>query len=426
MVGAELRRYRNAAGLSLADLARRVHYSRGHLSRIENGRHVAGVELIRRCDAALGAGGRLAALAEPPAGSVPLGAGECDGDTWVMGMTADGTGWAVPMSRREALSGGVSSWLGLQLAPVLPSNAAALRPVLDGFWDLYDQVRRLGQLAGPGMVLPMVLAQTQVVRGMAAGAGAPERAELLRLAARYAEFGGWMAQESGDDRIALACTRDAVSLASAAGDRELTAHACVRQALITLYAGDAAQTVELAGRARFESGVSARIRGLAALRVAQGYAVGGDENGCRKALDKGRELLDEARGETGEPLLGPTTVTDMTAVVAGWCEHDLGRPGRAVDILVPEFNRISETSRRARARYGCRLALAYLGTGEVGLACSLLEDLIADIEVVDSATIRADLRRCARSLPYWRSNSHARDLSARLPAVLRVRIPQSH
>ena len=421
-VGSALRRYRLAAGLSLAELAQRVHYSKGYLSRIENGHVVAGIDLVRRCDAVLGAGGQLAALVERPVDSGPPVVDERWEEVWVMGMTADGTGWAMPMNRRCALVAGVSSWVGLQFEPLRSHGPAALGPALDGFRALFDQVRRLGQVTGPGLVLPMAIAQTQVVRGMAAAAAGPsEHVALLRLAARYAEFVGWMAQEAGEDRVALGWTRTAAEIAGVAGDPDLSAHVWVRQALITLYRGDGVQTVELARRARVGPDVSARIRGLAALREAQGHALEGDYSACRKMLDRGQELLgtESDPASTGEPVLGPTSVSEMGAVVTGWCLHDLGRPGRAAEVLGPQFARMPETSRRARARYGTRLALAHLAAGEVDRACALIEQLVDVIEAVDSATVRVDLRHFARSLARWRSHRPARDLQSRLPVLLR-------
>jgi DNA-binding XRE family transcriptional regulator len=425
VVGAELRRHRRAAGLSLAELARRVHYSKGYLSRIENGHNTAGIDLIRRCDVAVGAGGQLAVLVERSATSDVVAVGESGAEVWVMGLTADGTAWATPMNRRDALSTGVSSWVGLQFARQRLRRPAALEPAVEGFRTLFDQVRRLGQVAGPGVVLPMVIAQAQAIRGMAAEvAGLPEQAVVLQLAARYAEFAGWMAQEVGNDQVALGWTKTAVDLANAAGDRELNAHAWVRRALITLYREDAVQTVELARQAQVDPRVSPRIRGLAALREAQGHALGGDHDACRRALDRGRELLSSAAmagsDPTGGPSLGPTSVPDMCAVVTGWCLHDLGQPGPAVDALGREFYRLPETARRSRARYGIRLVLAYLGAGEVDQACSLLDQLLDDVEAVDSATIRLDLGRVVRSLSRWRTHPPAHDLQGRLPPLLRA------
>jgi DNA-binding XRE family transcriptional regulator len=448
--GSELRRYRQAAGLSLAELSQRIHYSKGHLSKIENGRVRAGLELARRCDEAVGGGGRLVALAERPAAFGPPAAGGASAEGWwVMGMAPDGVSWAVPVSRRDALAAGASVagasvagasvagasvtgasvWSGLRLAPPRGRGAAALEPALDGFRGMFEQVRRLGQVTGPGFVLPMAIAQTQTVRAMAA-AGGPAQGDLLRLAARYAEFVGWMAQEAGNDQVALGWTRTAVEIAGAAGDRDLGAHGWVREALVTLYGEDAAQTVELAVRAQEEPGVSPRIRGLAALREAQGHALAGDHDSCLRALDRGRQLLtgtamtDTAPGAPAPvsgSALGPTSVPDIGAVVTGWCLHDLGRPAQAMEALSHELSRMPDTARRSRARYGTRLALACLDAGDTDRACSLLDQLLDEIAAVDSATIRLDLRRFARSRAVWRSHPLAGDIEARLPAVLRVR-----
>ncbi|MFG2709883.1 helix-turn-helix domain-containing protein [Streptomyces goshikiensis] len=59
---AQLRRLRARRGLSLADLARRTHYSKGYLSKIETGTKPATVDVARRCDEVLGAGGALLRL----------------------------------------------------------------------------------------------------------------------------------------------------------------------------------------------------------------------------------------------------------------------------------------------------------------------------------------------------------------------------
>ncbi|MCX4744565.1 helix-turn-helix domain-containing protein [Kitasatospora sp. NBC_01287] len=65
--GAELRRLRTERGLSLSALSRLLHYSKGYLSKIENGGKPAGPDLARRCDALLDAQGALLRLADPVA-----------------------------------------------------------------------------------------------------------------------------------------------------------------------------------------------------------------------------------------------------------------------------------------------------------------------------------------------------------------------
>ncbi|MFE1859327.1 nSTAND1 domain-containing NTPase [Streptomyces anandii] len=59
----QLRRLRQQRGLSLAELARRTHYSKGYLSKIETGAKRATADVARRCDEVLAAGGELLRLA---------------------------------------------------------------------------------------------------------------------------------------------------------------------------------------------------------------------------------------------------------------------------------------------------------------------------------------------------------------------------
>lgn len=70
-----LRRLRADRGMSLADLSRVAHYSRGYLSKVENGQKPPTAEVARGCDEALDAGGELIALAPPSAGGP--GRGTC-------------------------------------------------------------------------------------------------------------------------------------------------------------------------------------------------------------------------------------------------------------------------------------------------------------------------------------------------------------
>lgn len=70
--GDQLRRLRIERGYSLTDLSRLVYYSKGHLSKIENGRHVPQLEYAWQLDVVLDAGGSL--VSELP--DDPRGAGD--------------------------------------------------------------------------------------------------------------------------------------------------------------------------------------------------------------------------------------------------------------------------------------------------------------------------------------------------------------
>jgi tetratricopeptide (TPR) repeat protein/transcriptional regulator with XRE-family HTH domain len=64
--GGELRRARRAAGLSLAELSTRVHFSKGYLSKVENGLARPNRALATLCDNELDNAGRLCALLPDP------------------------------------------------------------------------------------------------------------------------------------------------------------------------------------------------------------------------------------------------------------------------------------------------------------------------------------------------------------------------
>ncbi|MER6448953.1 nSTAND1 domain-containing NTPase [Streptomyces venezuelae] len=84
---AQLRRLRVQRGLSLADLARQTHYSKGYLSKIETGSKRVTVDVARRCDEVLRAGGELVRLVREPGPRDGVGGGGGGSDA---GPQADG------------------------------------------------------------------------------------------------------------------------------------------------------------------------------------------------------------------------------------------------------------------------------------------------------------------------------------------------
>lgn len=415
--GDDLRRRRVAAGLSLRDLARQVHYSRGHLSKVETGRTIASIELARLCDSALGSGGELVRLAASALGRrSATGRRKEEGSpvNSVQGMRH----WPVPLVRDDLLPSGMP-----MIAIAIPSpdriSASQAESAAMTFTVLFDQLRQLGQRVFPGALSPTLIAQTQTLRGLAAAARNPARSVLLGLAARYAEYTGWIAQEMGDDHAALWWTDEAVQMAEAAGQPEMGAYALVRRALVGMYRGDAAETIDLARMAQSDPRASERVRGLAALREAQGYALTADVSPCHDALERGREHLAHAANDPAAAVLGTSTVADPAAMVTGWCLHDLGRPADAAAVLDREITRLPDDAHKARTRFAARRALAYAAAGEVDHACQLAGELVTDAQNLSSATIRLDLVRLSRALNRWPGHAPVRSLQPDLTRALR-------
>lgn len=118
----------------------------------------------------------------------------------------------------------------------------------------------------------------------------------------------------------------------------------------------------------------------------------------------------------------------MTAIVAspeqlslmhGWALFGLGRPAESAEILDRQAPGIPATSRRARARFNTRRALAHACSGQIDHACSALARVLDDALQVDSATIRVDLRQLARILARWGSHATVHNIYPDLVRVCR-------
>lgn len=425
--GIQMRRLRMRREISLAGLADRVHYDKGYLSKIETGRLPANRRLASLIDAELAAEGDLVALVpEEPrrpsktaATGVRNGVQNTDGEPdWGRELVAFGETLSVPLELRSAAGRG----------------EADDQRLLAHYREEFERHRRLSQQLPPELVLRRLIVDFNTLMELAQTArpGAPR---LRLLAARYAEFIGWMCQEAGRLDLALAWTRRTADLATRAEAADLAAYTLVREAELALYDGDPATAMELAGRVLADPRARARSRGLAAHRQAQAFAVRGDRARCLSSLDHARDLLHpervaaEARAETesgnsntlratDEPVVGSATVGGLDNAIAGWCHYDLGRPRRASEFLADALERTPEEAHRSRALFGARLALAYEASGELEEMQAITLRVLEDAGLVRSAGANAELRGLSRALMRHHNIRALRELRSSLDEAL--------
>ncbi|MFB7026281.1 MULTISPECIES: helix-turn-helix domain-containing protein [unclassified Streptomyces] len=398
--GAELRRLREDAGMTLKQLAEVTTYSTGHLSKIERGVNPPTMNLAQCCDAYFNAGGRLRRL--------------------FSGEVQSAVSRPRP-ARRRVIATGVGSLLAARMADGGGAGHVGDQNLPPGalFQEQLRQMKRLGQSLAPAAMLPVLRSQAFTVTTLASRTIGPSRADLFITASRFAEYVGWMAQENGDETTALRATAEAVELAQAGGDTDLADYALVRRALVTYYGGDALRTIALARQAQ-RSAAPPRVRGLAAQREAQGHALAGDERACGRALERARDLLAADVEPSVGPVLGTTQLKDPVSMVEGWCLYDLGRPRQAADVLERQCRRIAPHALNTRARYGLRHALALAASGEIERSCETAREPLAFMSVVSSATVRTDVRRLDREWSRFRGNPAVRGLRPALANVLGV------
>ena len=389
--GTRLMRLRIASGRSLAQAADKIHISRSHLGNLETGRKRPTVEVAKACDAAFGASGALVMLA----------------------LEARAHRETEPPVRRAPCSSADKTCLSADPGEVLETRTGSFRR-----W------RAAGQRERPRDLLAGLATEADHVAEVANAAGAGTlQDDLWMLAARYAEFVGWMFQEAAQDAAAERWTKTATDWATRAGDHDMASYAWERRALAALYNGDAEATVALARRAGECNEVSPRVLGLAARREAQGHALGGDRGAYQRALDRSRALL--SHGPAPYPngqSWGPNTITDSSLVIEASSLVDLRCFGEAAELFDSESCRSAQqVPPRTRARFAVKQSLALLGSGDIDRACDVLDSVLPSITRVDSATIRCDMRRLLNG--FNRRRSHPRAASA-LPNIHNVLRPR--
>ncbi|MET9395332.1 helix-turn-helix domain-containing protein [Streptomyces sp. NPDC006624] len=194
-----LRRLRTERGLSLADLSARAHYSRSHLSKVENGQKAPTPALADSCDRALRAGGALARLAPEGTGSGTgevcpypgLASFESGQARWFFGRDRATASLVARVGERISGSGGPVVVVGpsgagkssLVHAGLLPAVARGALPVPgSASWpalSLTPTARPLRELAR-GLAEVTGLSRDETVRAAASG---PEALRSLVLGA---------------------------------------------------------------------------------------------------------------------------------------------------------------------------------------------------------------------------------------------------
>lgn len=382
------------AGLTTTEFAARVRYSKGFVSKIENGRKAPSTQFARVADAVLQADGRLPRAAR----------GTLDAASRTPGFPSAGP--ALPED------------VPAETPPALDDTEA--KHALSAFERVYDEVRDLGQTLNPSVVASMLVPHIAALESLASTLHEPLRNDALRLTAHLTDFTGWMTQEAGDDVTARAWINRSAALAEAVQDDDMIAHLYVRRANISLYQQDAYGTIEAARQASTFARTPRRLS-FCKSREAQGHALAGDFRSFRTCMDRAFELYalaESTRQPQRGPVAGPMRIRNPLKLAEGWSLYDLGMPAEAVEILALELSETQKTNGRAWARTAARLTLALASLREIGRACALAEEILQVSAVAHSATIRSDLRLLARMLNRWNSDPAVRELAPKLSAAL--------
>lgn len=324
--GAELRRRRRDRGVSLAGLGKLVHLSGDLLGKVEKAERWPTEVLAQRCDDALAADGVLTML------------------------------WRQVQAQREE-----EKQVPVRVDPLLVGHWAALLRVLAsadnalGVHGMHDVVRR----------------EAALIEHHRRASGGRLREQLSAVAARWFEFGSWVADNMRNTRLASVWLQDAGARAQEVGDEILSAYVLMRRSQRAVESGDATKAIALAEPVVRDTSLPQRLRALAAVRLAQAQAREGDGRTTHSTLGKAYRLLDHAGASDGPDatLTNHCTVSYVRAY-EGVCRLSLGEPEAATRCLRltlagwPPMQRLDEGLFRANLA----LALERAGQPEEAMA----------------------------------------------------------
>ncbi|HEX4703255.1 MAG TPA: helix-turn-helix transcriptional regulator [Pseudonocardiaceae bacterium] len=355
---------RKAHGLRQDELGALAGFSQSAISRLESGSNLAyDIRILRTLQRLLGVPPRLLGLADRAA-TEPIG--------------------RIP-ARPAGLFGVPDHLVSADtVAPELVTHLLITRRIVNDA----DNWRRSGPLK------PAVRQLYQLADRLRKSARGALRRDMLRIAALYAEFFGWLHEEDGDLAAAGQWTARALEQGQAADDRSIVAYAFVRMSQLAEVDGDADRVIGLARAALREQGVTERVHATALLQEARGYARAGNEVACLTRLDKVLGLVDEFEPNAGEEYeIGYCFGRHHVDLQRAACLLALGRPSEAVrqyEEIRPNWSIVCHWEQGVHA---AKLAFAHARCGALEQAAAVGFEALEMARAADSSLARDELHR---------------------------------
>lgn len=259
--------------------------------------------------------------------------------------------------------------LSLRAAPSslsVPIDAKSGVDVIEFYERLMVDYAAFDNSAGPKLVVNVVAQHATTLVDQLAQARGDSWARIARMAARYAEFAGWLHQDAGDAVCAGRWTETALSIAHASGDEGMTAYTLMRRSNQAAEQNQISTALGLADAAVNTIGTrTPRIRALGYRQKAASLALAGDPHGCTEAITRAHDEV--ASDPNWNPLTGYCTIHYLDAEAAH-CFLRLGQPDRAIELLAPAITTWPSGYVRDREFYQAHFAEALALAGHVEAA----------------------------------------------------------
>lgn len=303
--------------------------------------------------------------------------------------------------------------------PVVPAATESTGPALaESLLSTLEQYVTTDNLAGPRSLLPIAAQQASFVEHLLADSRGQDRTRLLYVAARFAEFTGWLHQDAGDLQEAMRYSNLALDLAHEADDAHLASYIWMRKSNIASDARKPDLTITLA-RAALQNhrALVPSLKAVAFRQEAHGHALAGDHAACARALDAAFQHAADALDDEAD-IAGYCTpaYVDMEAAL---CWVELGKPAKALTTLQQGLADWHSGFRRDLGLGLARLAVAHAGTDQPEEALTVAQHSLTIAAETRSYRTMCQLYRAVDLLGMTGAHDQAHHLRHTLRTMLR-------
>lgn len=218
-------------------------------------------------------------------------------------------------------------------------------------------------LTGPHSLLPITAQQMSFVEHLLAGTRGRNHTHLLYVAARFAEFTGWLHQDSGDLRAAMQWSNTALDLAQESDDAHLISYVRMRKSNIASDAHKPDLVIAFARAALQNPGsLAPRLKAVALRQEAHGYALAGNYDACTRTLDHAFQHAAGAPDDDAD--IARYCTPGYVEMEAAHCWIALGKPAKALTTLQQGLADWQPDFRRDLGLCLARLAVAHAGSDQ--------------------------------------------------------------
>lgn len=298
------------------------------------------------------------------------------------------------------LAGSASSGLAGVLDDSGAVHASQIEAAVGYLRRVFNEFDTADWLLGPQLQLPTVASHFELVEKLMRVAGGGNLDDLYLLRTRYAEFAGWLHQDSGHWSAAVWWTERALSSAQETGDGLMTSYVLVKKSQQAEADGDVRLSLTYARAAQSAGSLTATVSAVALQQEAQGLALEGRGDDCLRKLERALHLAARPSEQDWE---GPARycIPEFVEISRAGCLLKLGGTRQAIEIFERGLAVLPAHHYRDRGVYLGQLAAAHAMEGDPAAAVARGREAHEVARATRSHRIVRELRTLSSRLGRW-------------------------